>query len=359
MTYYHLILRISLVVLCSSFFCLSALAQEPVIFIVDSLGTTVSEEDENLLIVPIRVRNFEEVYGIEFFLSIGDGGTLEPTDAQEFLPEFPNQDYERNSYEVTEGRNLALVTIDLGPDERNSFPDNTILFNLLIRFSGEPGTCIDISIDEVVLVDYEDFAPKLFDIIDDDEVCSPQFVQIVGRVESPVATPVENVEIMLNSEDGEVVLSATTDADGQYRFIELPYGKNYTIRPTVKLDQQFPGDSGLSRGINVNDTRTIRDHRLRRMLFDSPYQFVAADVNGDSTANIFDIVQLYDYILVRRMDFTGGKFWRFIDADYEFQNMTNPLMDDFRELVQLTEMTEDTTVNFIGVKIGDVNFSSY
>lgn len=354
MSFFSSFLRIPVLCLFLVFFGKTLAAQTATLFFVDSLGTTVSETDENLLLVPIRVVNYEEVRGLLMKIQINSmEATLEGISVTD---ELSSADYFDN--QPANANRLIFFIEDATPQSRISLADSTVLLELQLRFSGEAGTCVSIDIEEdLTLVSYES-TPLAFEIADG-VACSPQFAQITGRIESPMETAINLVRIELQSSDGEVVRFANTNPEGQYSFPELPYGKNYILTPLVKVDQQSPTAANRTSGINVADIAAIRNQLLERELFFSPYQFIAADLDINASANLFDIIELRDYILVRTNQFSGGKYWRFVDATYEFQNTSNALLEDFREAATVSNLTEDTIVNFIGIKLGDVNFSSY
>jgi hypothetical protein len=47
--------------------------------------------------------------------------------------------------------------------------------------------------------------------------------------------------------------------------------------------------------------------------------------------------------------------WRFIPADYVFPNPSNPWMPLFPESIQLQQLPPVLDVDFVGVKVGDLN----
>lgn len=62
------------------------------------------------------------------------------------------------------------------------------------------------------------------------------------------------------------------------------------------------------------------------------------------------------FILRTTPNLPGGNF-RFIDKAYNFINPKNPFSEDFPEVVNFATLTANNTVNFVAVKLGDVNDS--
>ena len=51
----------------------------------------------------------------------------------------------------------------------------------------------------------------------------------------------------------------------------------------------------------------------------------------------------------------GNTSWRFVDASYQFPNPANPWTEAFPELINFNDIAEDATIDFVAVKVGDVN----
>jgi len=64
------------------------------------------------------------------------------------------------------------------------------------------------------------------------------------------------------------------------------------------------------------------------------------------------------FILSITSNLPAGSAWRFVDKSYAFRNATNPLGEDFPEVVSLANVPVGTNAaNFTAVKLGDVNNS--
>ena len=110
-------------------------------------------------------------------------------------------------------------------------------------------------------------------------------------------------------------------------------------------------------GVSTFDLVLISKHILGITPFDSPYKYIAADVNKSGTVTAFDMVQVRQLILNIKTEFSQNDSWRFVDASHDFAaSTTNPAAQNFAEFLDINQLSQDMTdVDFIGVKIGDIN----
>ena len=151
-------------------------------------------------------------------------------------------------------------------------------------------------------------------------------------VEDVAVTAMDNMEMM-------------TQADGFYNF-ELAMNNPYTIQPQ-KNDQPL-------NGVSTFDLVLISKHILGITTFDNPYQMIAADANKSGTITAFDMVQIRQLILNINTEFINNESWRFVDANYIFTT-ENPMTETFPEVIQIENLEQDMEMNFVAVKVGDVN----
>ena len=166
---------------------------------------------------------------------------------------------------------------------------------------------------------------------------------VAGTIVNPQGENVESVNIQIS---GGAEQAMTTGADGQYMFM-LEQGVDYTVTPTKDINPL--------NGVSTFDLVLISKHILGITTFDSPYKYIAADVNKSGTITAFDMVQLRQLILNITETFPANDSWRFVDAAYEFTS-ANPASEGFGEAYSITGLnTNMENVNFVGVKVGDVN----
>ena len=168
---------------------------------------------------------------------------------------------------------------------------------------------------------------------------------VAGHIVNPNGENVEQVSVTVA---GAMQSDMTTGADGAFQF-ELNTGADYTVTPTK--------DMNPLNGVSTFDLVLISKHILGITTFDSPYKYIAADVNKSGTITAFDMVQLRQLILSINTEFSNNDSWRFVDAEYDFSaSTTNPAAQDFAEFKNISQLAANMmNVDFVGVKIGDVN----
>jgi hypothetical protein len=171
---------------------------------------------------------------------------------------------------------------------------------------------------------------------------------ISGRVLTEFGQKINDVEIYLADEPAfaNPVLSIT-DQSGAYTFSNLPGGDQYYLRGFKNTD--------FLQGVSTLDLIKIQKHLLGLQLFDSPLQYIAADVTGNNTVSVLDLVDLRKLILGRIQELPGNTSWRFGNPDQDLP-LSNPWV--FEETMNIPRLDfKQENVNFLAVKIGDVNRS--
>ncbi|MEM1327005.1 MAG: T9SS type A sorting domain-containing protein [Bacteroidota bacterium] len=186
-----------------------------------------------------------------------------------------------------------------------------------------------------------------------DEIC--QNVQVTstvltsslgGFIFTETNLPVADVMMTTDAREDPIM----TDIDGIYSFERLVRDSSYLLTPSKNTD---PLD-----GVTTYDIFLINNHILAKERLDSPYKIIAADVNQSGSVSTFDVVLLRKLLLGLIDEFPEGtSSWRFVAANYEFEDPAYPLFEDFPEEVEIQLATSIDNANFVGVKMGDVNNS--
>ncbi len=113
----------------------------------------------------------------------------------------------------------------------------------------------------------------------------------------------------------------------------LDAGSNITIMP-VKNDNPL-------NGVTTFDMVLITQHILAITPLDDPYLLSAADVDNSGTVTTLDLVHIRRVILGINTTFPSGQSWKFDPPS-----------------VSLTNLTNAQDVNFVAIKVGDVNLSA-
>lgn len=133
------------------------------------------------------------------------------------------------------------------------------------------------------------------------------------------------------------------------------YVPNCYIDSTFRVELIKNGDP--LNGVNSSDVKSIKNHVLGKQIFTNPYAILAADVNESKNLTAADVKDIRLLINGNIDKFTKTSNWKFIDANYIFPNPSYPY--DAPNYVEWIQKNENTKyVNFIAIKMGDVNMTS-
>ncbi len=152
--------------------------------------------------------------------------------------------------------------------------------------------------------------------------------------------------------DGDVRLSTSTDENGEYLLTE--FAPEVTYRFTVDTIMDNP-----TNGVSILDVSLLARHILNIDLITSPYKIIAGDVNNSGSLTTLDIVLIRLMIIGELTEFPGGTpSWRFVPSDYTFPPGTTPFNPPFREYRLLNDLDGFNEIDFVAIKMGDINCSA-
>jgi len=167
---------------------------------------------------------------------------------------------------------------------------------------------------------------------------------ISGSLKSPIGNSIPLIILNLNG----VPNSVTGKSNSNYSFTLSP-GASYTITPSKN------NDSVKNNGVSVIDAILVQSHVLNKTLLNSPYKIIAADVNNSGDVSTIDILYIKRLALGIDTTFTGKRLWAFVDGSYVFPDSTNPF--PHKDSVTVSSLSSNVVnQNFVGVKLGDVNY---
>ncbi|MEL7123906.1 MAG: T9SS type A sorting domain-containing protein [Bacteroidota bacterium] len=284
------------------------------------------------------------------------------------------------SVDMEEVNGVIGVTVDAA-DVVLQATDNCTPFNELTFTIAEAGAVESVPEDLTMNFDCDDLGRKTVEIwstdsngnsslcvtqigINDDENVCPNNSTSQNGNDAP--TPEEEGVIAggILTEDGNTVegvmvnvksdspFEFETGVDGEYAFYQMAFGKNYVVRPEK--------DDDVLAGISTLDLVVLAKHIAGTRPFDSPYKWVAGDVDGNGSVSTLDLIRLRKLILNLADNLPNNqKSWRFIDADYVFEDFKNPLSSEYPTQKTIYGLSGDEMhMDFIGVKVGDVNGSA-
>lgn len=166
------------------------------------------------------------------------------------------------------------------------------------------------------------------------EGCDGNLGRVAGAVSSISLAGLEDVVLSLAKENGEK-FESTSQSDGLYSFD--PYrmdGTRHVLTASIK-------DDNIIAGISTQDVIKIAKHLRSVDRLEDGYSMVAADANGDGKISVGDIVAIRK-LLLGRIDSFDVPAWRFLNVEMSSES-------------DLTLNESEHLMNFVGVKIGDVN----
>lgn len=170
---------------------------------------------------------------------------------------------------------------------------------------------------------------------------------IYGTVTNEYDVGLEGVKVSLSCLSG---YTDTTDASGAFIFENIPAGDLCSIWPFV--------EGSVFNGVSTFDLVLMSKHILGVQLLDSPYKMIAADVNNSGTITQADLIAIMEVIYGIEDEFPNYTSWRFLPGSFIFPDPTNPWATDLPEVINIGPVTGENEVNFIAIKIADVNGSA-
>ena len=173
---------------------------------------------------------------------------------------------------------------------------------------------------------------------------SPIIATVSGRAAKEDNETIEGVVVLLN---GSELPAISTDKSGVFKFGSMPGGGKYQL--------VLGKDGDDINGVSTLDAVMIQRHILGIESLKTPYQMIAADANGSGSVSASDITELRKLLLGVNSSFQNNTSWRFVDAAYKFSVPSNPWHSVIAERYNIDNLDRDMDVNFVGIKIGDVN----
>ena len=182
--------------------------------------------------------------------------------------------------------------------------------------------------------------------LDPNNFCGSVRPVVSGNVKTENNQAVKDVAVELEGSNGSPVMS---DKDGKYKFPDMPTGGKYDVIPTK--------NTGILDGVSTMDLIFIQRHILGIESLKSPYQLLAADVNRDYRITAADLTMLRKVILGVQDHFGDNKSWRMVDKNHKFPDPASPHSTPLPEKYHINSLDNSMEINWVGVKIGDVNGS--
>ena len=168
---------------------------------------------------------------------------------------------------------------------------------------------------------------------------------ISGTIKTFTNNPLNNANVQLSGVQNETTLS---NKNGQFSFLQLKENNDYTVSPELNTNHLD--------GVSTYDIVLITRHILGSMPFDSPYKFIAADVDLSGFVSTYDIIQIRKVVLRLDLEFKKCPSWRFVDASFRFKDSQNPLVETIPGARNYNNLNSEMLgADFVAVKMGDVS----
>ena len=198
-----------------------------------------------------------------------------------------------------------------------------------------------------VITGVQDFCITTIEVLDNPNC--PQMMNLVdveGDIYTEMLEEVSEVEVKLDGSE----LEDMTGTTGHYTFGDMPMGGDYEIRPKK--------DGNDLNGVSTLDVIMIQRHILGIESLNSPYKLIAADVDRSEEISAKDLIEMRRLILGLSEEFSNSDSWRFVDAALTFVDPQDPWASGILETYEIENLDADMQVDFIGMKVGDVNNSA-
>lgn len=194
------------------------------------------------------------------------------------------------------------------------------------------------------------FCTAFINVQDNQNFCTPiTTAAVFGNIQNENGENIEQVELNMNN-NNIALPPFITGINGLFSFDSLAMGNNYELEPEKTINPL--------NGLTTYDLVLIQKHILGVELLDSPYKIIAADANLSNSLTTLDVVTFRKLILHIDDNFDDGKSWRFVDKDFVFDDLINPFINNFPEAIEIDNLQEDMTIDFVAIKKGDVNGSA-
>lgn len=185
---------------------------------------------------------------------------------------------------------------------------------------------------------------------DNQNVCGPLLTRarIAGLVTDEQGDEVPGAVVHIDS-TASGAYEATVDSLGWYAFEDMPTGASYLLRPEKESEPLA--------GVTTVDLILLAKHVMEVDTLDTPYQFIAADIDGSGVVDMDDLGWLHRMLLGMEVEFPDSISWLFVPKSFVFPAI-DPLSVDFPEELAIDNLSghrEDA--HFIAVKRGDLDAS--
>ncbi|MGK7393484.1 MAG: FG-GAP-like repeat-containing protein [Candidatus Cyclobacteriaceae bacterium M3_2C_046] len=293
------------------------------------------------VVVPVYVENFSNILAIQLTLE-WDASVLTLLNTELYgIASITDTHFNTNNPDYL---TLSWDDQTLAGESLN---DGDILFALRFQIQGLEGSFSPVFINaagatglEIADTNFQSLPVE----VSPGQVNSLSMVQLSGVIRNVAGNPLSGVQVNLSGDESN---ARTTATDGAFAFDVLP-GSNVTINPDK------PTDNKANNGVTTLDIALIRRHILFSEIELNDFAQLAADVENSGSVSTLDIALIRRLILGKSSDF-DGKLWKFVPNTNTYADPDN--IFTYYENIALTANSSDNTLDFTGIRLGDVNNS--
>lgn len=322
------------------------------------LAGQASGAQGQIVLVPITVQNYFEIYSFAFTLNLSNAAVGSFLGIQDPNPAIGQ--VQSNLFTATE---LGIIGLPPANTLPVTLANNAVLFNVRIQLSnatvGTTSPVLFTSSPLLLSVQQDSLGfsvniPMLntspgsvtinstmssnFDLAGD--IRTWKNPEIPTSIEKPVPGAVISLS-------GTVTNSFTTTAAGTYTF-SVPATSN----TLATVSKSTPNNTGVT----SIDLLRIQNHIFGNAM-PSPYQWVAADVNNDNMVSLSDYLPIQRLVLGITTGYAQSPDWKFVPKSYVFPT-PNPLSAPEPTSISHTNVNGSfLDDDFVAIRMGDVNGS--
>ena len=189
---------------------------------------------------------------------------------------------------------------------------------------------------------------NVFEAMPYEEICDHLDVDLTGNIHTPSGVPVPGVTVVFQHDNAS--FSTNGLVDGNFAISHVPGCGAESL--------DISKDGELLAGVTTYDLVLMSKHILGMELLDTPYKYIAADVNHSGSITTLDIINVRKAILGIVDSFTDNTSWRLVPANITFSTPEDALVGGWDSTIDFNGLLSmDYDNDFIAVKIGDVNAS--
>lgn len=185
-------------------------------------------------------------------------------------------------------------------------------------------------------------------IADDALECGSLIGSISGSISTINESFINDVELYISNEVEEIVENVES---GTYT-TALSEKKDYKVTP-AKIDNN-------NQGTTILDVIMLSKYLIKQHQFDSPYQVLAADIDGDKQINSRDLNLLRNIVLGKERNNNSFKKWKFVPRVDNIEEYTATEVLNLNNYIIVDDLKGDLSeLDFVGVKAGDLNNTAF